>query len=349
MAVMPQTSIFVEETALHYHLELNLRPGATDADVVVAVRAARRIATGNHFPNAVWGFNPDLWRRLEPGGVPSNVMPFQGIRGTGGVAPQTQSDIWFWCNGNAYEKLWQTAYAVLKALEPVAVLERQLSAFIGRDNRDPSGFIDGTENPALDEALEISVVPDSVPGAGGIPIFVQKWIHRMTAFEALPVAEQERVFGRTKEESVQLPPAQMPATSHVSRNTILDADGEEMHIYRRNTPYAQMDEIGSLFIGCAADPGRIDLMLERMFGATADGLIDNFTKYSDAVSGSYYFAPSMNALTAVFGSLNPDDDDADVQDPVSADAAGGGTSDASGDLRIGSLRDVVGLALSDEH
>ncbi|MCH9816592.1 MAG: Dyp-type peroxidase [Actinomycetia bacterium] len=347
MVALPQTSVFVEETALHYHLELNLRPGVTNQDVVAAVTQARRVATGNHFPNAVWGFNPELWRQLEPGGVPPNVVAFSGISGSGGVAPETQSDIWFWCNGNAYEKLWQTAYQVLKALEPVAVLERQLSAFIGRDNRDPSGFIDGTENPALDEALEISVIPADLPGAGGIPIFVQKWVHRMAAFEALPVTEQERVFGRTKEDSIQLPPEEMPATSHVSRNTILDSDGAEMHIYRRNTPYARMGEIGSLFIGCAADPGRIDLMLERMFGATADGLTDSFTQFSDAVTGSYYFAPSMNALTAVFGSLNPDDDDADVDDPVSAGSPK--NAGPAADLGIGSLREAVAFQQPDDE
>jgi putative iron-dependent peroxidase len=267
------------------------------------------------------------------------VQPFAGLSGIGGVAPNTQSDIWFWCNGNAYEKLWQIAYDVLKALAPVANLARQLSAFIGQDNRDPSGFIDGTENPALDEAQDVSVVPAGQAGAGGIPIFVQKWVHNMAAFEALPVADQERVFGRTREESVQLPPDQMQATSHVSRNTILDVEGQELHIYRRNTPYARMGEIGSLFIGCAADPGRIDLMLARMFGTSGDGLTDSFTNYSKAVSGSYYFAPAMSALSDVFGPLEPDDD------PKSEPAGAGGSGDpqppaATSVLGIGSLQGV---------
>ena len=90
-----------------------------------------------------------------------------------------------------------------------------------------------------------------------------------------------------------------------------DPDGNELHIFRRNTPYATLDEVGTMFIGCSNDPARIDTMLARMFGATADGLVDRLTQFSRPASGSYYWVPSIETLTDVFGPLAADSVDAE--------------------------------------
>ena len=42
------------------------------------------------------------------------------------------------------------------------------------------------------------LIPDGQPGAAGSHVLVMRWIHDLAAFEALPVEEQQRVFGRTK-------------------------------------------------------------------------------------------------------------------------------------------------------
>lgn len=281
-------------------------------------------------PNIVWSFSPELWASLAPGTLPDNVHPFSGINGPRGLnAPATQSDVWVWVQGNLWEKVWAVTAAVRDAMAGAATLEYSLDAFVGADDRDPIGFIDGTENPALDEAMEIAVVPDGRTGAGGVPILVQKYIHDLAKFDSLSVKEQEDVFGRTKADSVQLADDVMPATSHVSRNTIHDELGEERHIYRRNTPFANADEAGSQFIGCAWDVNRIDTMLERMFGTSGDGLSDHFLLYSTPVTGSYYWAPAMEDLERNFGPLTADDED-DDEPPNRA-------SDPS--LGIGALRE----------
>ncbi|MCB0918153.1 MAG: Dyp-type peroxidase [Actinobacteria bacterium] len=324
----PQPAIFVEEVALHSHLEFSVPPEVGTADVRAAMTSARQAATTMRGPNIVWGFSPRIWEQLSPGTLPDNVHPFEGITGTGGLsAPATQSDIWVWLQGNLWEKVWHATTAVKGALASQLVLDHSLDAFIGADNRDPIGFIDGTENPAVDEAVEISVVPDGQVGAGGVPVLVQKYVHNLAKFDGLTVHEQEDVFGRTKLESIQLDDDVMPATSHVSRNTIHDAQGQERHIYRRNTPFADAEVAGSQFIGCAWDVDRIDTMLSRMFGTAGDGLTDHFLQYSTPVTGSYYWAPSMDDLERVFGSLEADDDD------DTSPAATGGS------LGIGALRE----------
>lgn len=331
----PQPAIFVEEVALHCHLEFTIRPGVSDDTARIAVARARQAANTLRGPNIVWSFNPELWSQWEPNGVPDNVKPFAGLQGPVFTAPSTQADVWVWIQGNLSEKVWRAAKDVTDSLEDAMGLSRQLRAYTAADNRDPTGFTDGTENPAVDEGIEISVVPPDNPGCGGVPLFIQKYIHNLTAFNELSVADQERVFGRTKEESVQLPDDHMPETSHVSRNTIHDSEGNERHIYRRNTQFAKATEAGSLFIGCAAETDRIDIMLDRMFGVGADGnIIDSFLHYSTPVTGAYYWAPAMQSLEAVLGPLDPGDENPDS----SPEPPETGNVSKVGSLAIGSLR-----------
>jgi len=125
---------------------------------------------------------------------------------------------------------------------------------------------------------------------------VQKWIHRVEEWVALSVEEQEQVMGRTKADSVELADEVRPATSHVSR-TVLEEGGEELEIFRRNTPFGGPVEHGTMFVGFAADQGRLHRMLERMAGV-GDGVRDALTRYAEPLSGSYYFVPSVEALRA---------------------------------------------------
>ena len=86
--------------------------------------------------------------------------------------------------------------------------------FIFGDSLDLSGFKDGTGNPEPERDVEVAVVPDGEPGAGGSFIIAQRWIHDLEAFNLLPVEEQEKVFGRTKADSTRLSP--QPSPSHLS-------------------------------------------------------------------------------------------------------------------------------------
>lgn len=331
----PQPGLFIQETHHHYHLQLTLRPNVPAHELIKAVSLARTMTTWLGAPNVVWGFGPTLWSTLLPGGLPANVRPFEAIQGVAGVsAPATPYDIWFWCHGSSHEAIWRTAFDVRRALEPVATIALAQQCYTAHDSRDPSGFIDGTENPLLDEALQVALVPAGQPGEAGSPVLVQKWVHNMPAFEALPQIEQEGVIGRTREDSIELGESIMPPTSHVSRNTIVDPQGRERHIFRRNTPFASVTEVGTMFIGCAADTDALLTMLARMFGTSGDGLTDHLTQFSMPITGSYYFVPSMDALTEVFGGLVAIDDLGSEPEPEAPVAT-------STSLNIGSLQTPI--------
>src|SRR6266702_2732165 len=114
-------------------------------------------------------------------------------------------------------------------------------------------------------APEVALIPDGSPGAGGSVVLVQKWMHDAAAFDALPVEEQEKVIGRTKDTSTELDEEVRGTQSHVSR-TVIEENGVEQHIFRRNTPFGTATEYGTMFIGFSCDQQRLARMLGRMAG-----------------------------------------------------------------------------------
>jgi putative iron-dependent peroxidase len=107
-------------------------------------------------------------------------------------------------------------------------------------------------------------------------VLVQKWMHNAAAFEALALAEQEKVIGRTKQAGTKLAEEVRSAASHVSR-TVIEENGVEQHIFRRNTPFGTATEHGTMFIGFSRDQRRLARMLNRMAGAE-DGIRDARTR-----------------------------------------------------------------------
>ena len=90
----------------------------------------------------------------------------------------------------------------------------------------------------------------------------------------------------------------MPPDSHVSR-TDVSLDGTALKIYRRSTPYGSVAEHGLHFVAFACDLVRFDVQLQHMFGVTGDGIHDRLIEYSRAVSGSYWYVPSLPDLQSL--------------------------------------------------
>jgi putative iron-dependent peroxidase len=295
MAV-PQPGIFAQGTRSHYHLEFDLRPGASDADVCTAVGQLREPAVTVGGSNIVVGFGPDLWRRLRPGDAPDDLAPFVAIEGDGIRAPATQHDIWVWSHGTGEDVELDVARAVAAAFDPVATLAQDQPGFVYLDSRDLTGFIDGTENPPVEAAHDVAIVPDGGRGEGGAHVITMRWVHDLAKFHAQSVEEQEATIGRTKPDSVERD--DKPPTAHISR-VVIEEDGEELEIYRRSVPYGRVGELGLYFIAFSADPSRFTKMLAHMYGTTGDGLHDHLVDFTTAVSGSFYFAPSLDALDGI--------------------------------------------------
>jgi porphyrinogen peroxidase len=287
----PQTGIFALGTASHAYLEFDARPGSAAADLVLAVASLREPRTTMGGVNLVAGFRPELWRKVVPEDAPSELEGFNDdlLGPDGYTMPATQHDAVLWLSGSAYDVVFDTAREAIAALEAVASIAEETSSWPYRHDRDLTGFIDGSENPTLIEVPEIAVIPEGPPGAGGTILLLQKWSHDAKAWESLPVAGQEQVIGRTKDESVELD--DKPSDSHVAR-TDQDSFGK---IFRRNMPYGTVTDHGTMFVGFSADQRPLAAMLESMAGVT-DGIRDALTSYTRPLTGAYYFVPSTQSL-----------------------------------------------------
>ena len=278
----------------------------------------------------VVGIGSELFDRLFVGPRPAELHPFRELSGPRHTAVATPGDLLFHIRARSMDLCFELADQLTTRLGAAATIVDEVHGFRYFDERDLLGFVDGTENPGGATATEAVIIgAQDPPFEGGSYVIVQKYLHDMGAWNALPVEEQERVVGRTKLSDIELPDDLKPANSHVALTTIVDEDGQEHQIVRDNMPFARIatGERGTYFIGYAANPAVIEQMLTNMFIGDPPGNTDRILDFSTAVTGSLFFVPSADFLD--------DLPDAPTR-PAATDAPGPPVPDRS--LRIGSLR-----------
>jgi putative iron-dependent peroxidase len=171
------------------------------------------------------------------------------------------------------------------------------------DDRDLLGFVDGTEDPRAEVALNAALVADEDPRfAGGSYVIIQKYLHDMSRWNALSTEEQEKIIGRKKLSNIELSDASKPTNAHNALTTI-EENGKEIKILRDNMPFGKpgSGEFGTYFIGYSRSPRTIEQMLENMFIGRPPGNYDRLLDFSRAISGSLFFAPSATFLENMGG------------------------------------------------
>jgi porphyrinogen peroxidase len=295
--VSSQPGIFALGTSEHAYLEFDLRQGAQPAQLVAAAAGLVDPLSTTGGVNLVIGFRPEMWARVaQPQEVPPDARGWRDdlIGPDGFTMPATQHDAWLWVAGGDRSAIFDNGRAVVRGLQPVAVLVRETNGWLYQHDRDLTGFIDGTENPSLLEAPQVATVPAGTPGAGSSVVLYQLWQHDSTGWERLSPEQQERVMGRTKPDSIELPEDVMPADSHVAR-TVLEVGGKEQPIFRRNVAYGDVADHGTAFVGFSRDQWRLEEMLRRMAGIS-DGIRCALTHYVRPLTGGYYTVPAVEAL-----------------------------------------------------
>ena len=287
----PQAGIFALGTSSHAYLEFDILDAKKFKEFAATISAIREPRTTTGGVNFVIAFRPELWRKIVPHDGPPGVEGFnKAVQGTEGfVMPATQHDALVWLSGSAYDVIFDMARDVIHDLAGLASLGEETSSWPYRHDRDLTGFIDGSENPTLLDAPMDALLPEGAPGAAGSVLLLQKWKHKTAEWEALPVPQQERIMGRTKLDSIEL--ENKPSGSHVART---DQD-EFGNIFRRNMPYGDVDDHGTVFVGFSADQKRLSRMLDSMAGLVT-GTRDALTRYTQPLTGSYYFVPSVDSL-----------------------------------------------------
>jgi len=324
-------------------LILTINPGRQNEDTVRSVCAnlPKLVrAVGFREPEAelscVVGLGLNGCNRLLGRPLPAELHLFKEIVAGPRRAVSTPGDLIFHIRGERRDLCFELEAQILAQLGESVATADEVAAFRYFDNRDLLGFVDGTENPVGDEAIRaVFIGEEDATFAGGSYVIVQKYLHDLGAWNALPTELQEKIIGRTKLSDVELDDSVKPTSAHNALTTIVEG-GLEKKIYRANGVFGQpaKGEFGTYFIGYARSPLVIEQMLQNMFVGRPPGNYDRLLDVSRAITGTLFFVPSLTLLEAFASQPGMPVDAADnsIQTSPSDSLAGDGS------LGIGSLK-----------
>jgi porphyrinogen peroxidase len=254
--------------------------------------------------SCVTGLSSDTWDRLTSSGPrPAHLHPFQEIVADGRHAVSTPGDLLFHIRAERFDLCFELGSLIISRLGAAVTSSDEVHGFRYFDARDLLGFVDGTENPTGAAVAEAVVIGDEDGDfAGGSYVIVQKYLHDLTGWNALPTEQQERIIGRYKLNDVELDDDVKPTSAH-NALTVIEVDGEEVDILRDNMPFgnAAAGEYGTYFIGYSRDVTIIEQMLQNMFVGKPEGNYDRILDFSRAVTGTLFFVPSEDLLESLGG------------------------------------------------
>jgi len=287
--------------------------------------------------SCVVGFGSDAWDKLFGSPRPSELHPFREIHAGNRHAVSTPGDILFHIRARRMDLCFELATEIMNAIGNVVEVADEVHGFRYFDDRDVVGFVDGTENPRGDAAREAAILDHEDPAfAGGSYVIVQKYLHDMKGWNALPVEAQEHIIGRKKLSDIELSDAEKPSSAHNALNTIVE-NGKQLEILRDNMPFGRPGhgEFGTYFIGYCRTPRVTEMMLQNMFVGRPPGNYDRLLDFSRAVTGSLFFVPSATFLDNLGAAATDSTTSASNSMPA---APARETSLGTGSLNIGSLK-----------
>src|ERR1700726_1597459 len=251
--------------------------------------------------SCVMAIGSDAWDRLFGQPRPAELHPFREIRAGSRHAISTPGELLFHIRAKRMDLCFELATQIMMRLRDAVSPVDEGHGFRYFDDRDLIGFVDGTENPTGQVAIDAALVDlEDAAFAGGSYVIVQKYLHDLAGWNALSTEAQERIIGRTKLSDIELDEAVKPTSAHNALTTIVE-DGKEMKILRDNMPFgsAAQGEFGTYFIGYARSPRTIEQMLVNMFVGRPVGNYDRLLDFSRAVTGNLFFVPSATFLENV--------------------------------------------------
>jgi len=248
--------------------------------------------------SCIMGFGSDAWDRLFGAPRPKELHPFREIRGVH-YAVSTPGDILFHIRAERMDMCFELATQIMARLGAATSIVDEVHGFKYFDDRDLLGFVDGTENPEGNDAAAATIIgAEDAAFAGGSYVIVQKYLHDLDQWNAVPVEMQEKIVGRAKLSDIEQKDADKAPYAHNVLTSIVDEEGNEQEILRDNMPFGDIkqSEFGTYFIGYSKSPAPTEKMLENMFVGLPRGNYDRLLDFSRAVTGTLFFVPSATFL-----------------------------------------------------
>jgi putative iron-dependent peroxidase len=217
----------------------------------------------------------------------AGLRAFPALDGVGCSAPSSQQALWILLRGEDRSTLFERSAQLVALLADALVLDNCQDTFRYRDNRDLTGYEDGTENPHDDAAVEAALVAAGAGRQGSSFVAVQRWIHDLTRFRGFPAAQRDATIGRRIEDNEEIEDA--PESAHVKRSA-QESFTPEAYMVRHSMPWDNGLQQGTEFIAFGESSDRFENVLRRMLGHE-DDIADALFSFSEPVTGGYYWCP----------------------------------------------------------
>ncbi|KVM72283.1 peroxidase [Burkholderia ubonensis] len=254
-------------------------------NVAAALAALREVVDGRE---TVVGFGHSLASGL--GRSIAGLTEFPAFTVQDRPLPATPADVWVWLRSDDRGEITLRARAIERLLAPAFALQDAVDAFRYADDRDLSGYEDGTENPTGDDALAAAIVSGQGAGLDGSSfVAVQQWLHDFDRMERIASDDMDDIIGRRRSDNEELDDA--PEFAHVKR-TAQESFEPEAFMLRRSAPWSDARRAGLYFVAFGHSFRAFDVQMRRMSGAD-DGIVDGLFRFTRPLTGAYFWCPPM--------------------------------------------------------
>src|SRR5580698_7510507 len=155
--------------------------------------------------SCVMGIGSEAWDQFFGAPRPAKLHPFREIRAGARHAVSTPGDLLFHIRAKHMDLCFELTAQIMARIGDVVSAVDEVHGFRYFDERDLIGFVDGTENPSGQAASEAVLIgEEDAAFAGGSYVMVQKYLHDMKGWNALPVEAEEKIIGRKKLSDIEL-------------------------------------------------------------------------------------------------------------------------------------------------
>lgn len=279
---LTQPGILAEETKLARYLSFSID---SEADVAETLKS---LTTHIDFSNTVIGFGESLLKFL--GKEVPGLTTFPAQVGSGIEIPSTPTALWFWLRGSDRGEVFHRSRLIESMLVPAFTLSDMVDSFQYDENRDLSGYVDGTENPSGDAAIQAGIVQGEGAGLDGSSfVAVQQWLHDFDILNSMSTKQQDDAIGRHISDNEEFDEA--PESAHVKRSA-QESFEPEAFMLRRSMPWAEGIDGGLVFVAFGKSFNAFEVVLTRMLG-NEDSISDGIFKFTHPISGAYFWCPPL--------------------------------------------------------
>ena len=128
--------------------------------------------------SCIMGIGSEAWDRLFGPPRPAMLHPFREIRAGERHAVSTPGDLLFHIRAKRMDLCFELATQIMARIGDAVTPADEVHGFRYFDDRDLIGFVDGTENPRGQAAIDAVLVgEEDAAFAGGSYVIVQKYLH----------------------------------------------------------------------------------------------------------------------------------------------------------------------------